>query len=126
MGLKIIKLAVTSDTKIATSPTVSRFFYEVFEPLSQIDSLKIDATLFLDDTGRNVDLLPSLNLNNSYFNVYINAVLQMDDNFAYTAGEKGIGNLLISLPEGSEIAAGTPIVLEVINFNPTLMTTFET
>jgi hypothetical protein len=50
----------------------------------------------------------------------------MDDNFAYTAGEEGIGNLLISIPDGSEIAAGTPIILEVINFNPSLKTTFET
>lgn len=126
MGLKIIKLAITSETKIATSPTVSRFFYEVLEPLSQITSLKIDAANFLDDTGRNVHSLPSLNLNNSYFNVYINGVLQMDDNFAYTAGEQGIGNLLISIPEGSDIPVGTPIVLEVINFNPTLKTNFET
>ncbi|SFA72312.1 DUF4183 domain-containing protein [Bacillus sp. cl95] len=126
MGLKIIKLSVSSDTKIATSPTVTRFFYEVPEPLSQITALKIDATHFLDDTGRSVESLPSLNLNNSYFNVYINGVLQMDDNFAYTAGEEGIGNLLISIPEGTEIAAGTPIILEVINFNPTLKTTFET
>lgn len=126
MGLKIIKLAVTSDTKIALSPTVTRFFYEVLEPLSQITTLRIDAAGFLDDSGHNVDSLPFLNLNNSYFNVYINGVLQMDDNFAYTAGEEGIGNLLISIPDGSEIAAGTPIILEVINFNPSLKTTFET
>jgi hypothetical protein len=126
MGLKIIKLAVTSDTKITISPTVTRFFYEVLEPLSQITTLRIDAADFLDDSGHNVDSLPSLNLNNSYFNVYINGVLQMDDNFAYTAGEGGIGNLLISIPDGSEIAAGTPIILEVINYNPTLKTTFET
>jgi hypothetical protein len=50
----------------------------------------------------------------------------MDDNFAYTSGEAGIGNLLISIPEGSVIAKGTPIVLEVINFNPTLKNTYET
>lgn len=126
MGLKIIKLAVTSDTKIVTAPTVTRFFYEVLEPISEKTVMKIHAAQFLDDTGRNVDTLPSLNLNNSYFNVYINGVLQMDDNFAYTAGEEGIGNLLISIPEGSEIAAGTPIILEVINFNPAIKTTFET
>ncbi len=126
MGLRIIKLAVTSDTKIATSPTVSRFFYETTETISQIDNLKIDASNFQDDTGRNVDSLPSLNLNNSYFNVYINGVLQMDDNFAYTAGEEGVGNLFISIPEGSEIAIGTPIILEIVNFSPTLKTTLGT
>ncbi len=103
MSLKIIKLAVTSETKITTSPTVTRFFYEVLEPVSNINTLKIDTSHFLDDTGNKVSLLPSLNLNNSYFNIYINGVLQMDDNFAYTAGEEGIGNLLISIPEGSEI-----------------------
>lgn len=126
MGLKIIKLAVTSDTKIATSPTVTRFFYEVTEPVTNVSTLKIDASQFLDDSGQNVKLLPSLNINNSYFNVFINGVLQMDENFAYTAGEEGVGNLLISIPKGSDIPMGTPIILEVVNFNPTLKTTLET
>jgi hypothetical protein len=126
MGLKIIKLAVTSDTKIAMSPTVTRYFYEVLEHLSQIDTLKIDAAHFIDDTAQNVEVLPALNLNNSCFNVYINGVLQMNDNCGYTSGEGGIGNLLISIPEGSVIAEGTPIVLEVINVNPTSKNTFET
>ncbi|MFZ3587681.1 DUF4183 domain-containing protein [Bacillus sp. DJP31] len=126
MSLKIIKLAVASNTHIATSPTVSRFFYEAFETIPETTFIKIDCSQFFDDTGTAVEYFPTLNLNNSYFNVYINGVLQMDDNFSYTAGEEGVGNLLISIPEGSEIANGTPIILEVINFNPILRTTFET
>ncbi|GER71188.1 hypothetical protein BpJC7_24910 [Weizmannia acidilactici] len=125
MGLKIIKLAVSSEAKIETAPTVTRFFYEVTEPIKDGSTLKIDASQFLDDSGNHVNTLPLLNLNNSYFNVYINGVLQMDDHFAYTAGEEGVGNLLISISEGS-IAAGTPIILEVINFDPILKTTLET
>lgn len=125
MGLKIVKLAVTSNTKISTSPTVTRFFYELSEPIVGSSTLKIDTSLFLDDTGNSVSSLPQLNLNNSYFNVYINGVLQMDDNFAYTAGEEGVGNLLISIPEGSELTVGTPIILEVINFNPILQAKFD-
>lgn len=125
MGLKIVKLAVTSNTKISTSPTVTRFFYELSEPIVGSSTLKIDTSLFIDDTGNSVSSLPQLNLNNSYFNVYINGVLQMDDNFAYTAGEEGVGNLLISIPEGSELTVGTPIILEVINFNPILQAKFD-
>ncbi len=126
MGLKIIKLAVTAESKIATSPRITRFFYEILEPIRESNSLKIDAADFFDDSGNKVDSLPSLNMNNSYFNVYINGVLQMEENFAYTAGEEGVGNLLIFIPEGSEIAAGTPVILEVINFNPILQTTLDT
>lgn len=126
MGLKIIKLAATSKTKIVTTPSVTRYFYEADEHIAGANTLKIDASDFLDDTGKKVSFLPPLNLNNSYFSVYINGVLQMDDNFAYTAGEKGIGHLLISIPEDSDIDEGTPIILEVVNFHPVLISTIDT
>lgn len=126
MGLKIIKLAVTSETKIATSPSVTRYFYELIEPSIDKDTLKIDAADFIDDAGNNVESLPVLNLNNSYFHVFINGVLQMSDHFAYTAGESGIGNLLVMLPEGTTLAEGTSFIIEVINFNPIFITTVGT
>lgn len=121
MALKIIKIAFIPKQSISASPVVTRLFHEVPETISLISTHKIDAADFLDDQGEVVQNLPTLNMNNSYFNVYINGVLQMDDNFAYTAGESGIGSLLISLPEDAEIPKGTPIIIEIINFNPEII-----
>ncbi|WP_429469996.1 DUF4183 domain-containing protein [Neobacillus sp. B4I6] len=56
--------------------------------MGDVAILVSDVTASLDDTGRNVDTIPSLNLNNSYFNVYINGVIQMDDNFAIRLAKK--------------------------------------
>ncbi|BBO00354.1 MULTISPECIES: DUF4183 domain-containing protein [Sporolactobacillus] len=120
MGLKIIKPVFEAKTSIALSPSVTRFFYELEQSVPEETVVKIDAAKFLDDTGAAVQSFPELELNNSYINVYINGVVQMEDNFAYTAGENGVGNLLITVPEGSTIAKGTPIIIEVANFDPVL------
>ncbi|WP_445487000.1 DUF4183 domain-containing protein [Niallia sp. 03133] len=126
MALKIIKLAVNLESQVDTSPMVSRFFYEVENTVEENTSLKIDASQFLDDAGNEVVSLPMLNLNNGYFNVYINGMLQMEENFAYTGGEQGDGNLLVMVPEGSEIYQGTSIILEVLNFSPLTVTRVRT
>lgn len=118
LSLKIIKLAGTPNPKISLLPTVTRLFHVVPETISENSTHKIDTSEFFNDSGEVAQELPNLNMNNSYFNVYINGTLQMDDNFAYTAGEEGIGSLLISISEESDILKGSPIVLEVINFNP--------
>lgn len=120
MGLKIIKPVMTSEAKITIFPTITRFFYEMEKSVSELTTFKIDAAKFLDDAGNTVQSLPPLSMNNSYFNVYINGFLQMDDNFAYTSGEEGIGNLLISVPDDAEINTGTPIIVEVVNYDPTV------
>lgn len=121
LSLKIVKLAINPKQTISTSPTVSRYFHEVPETITEVSTHKINASDFLDDRGEIAQSLPALNLNNSYFNVYINGVLQMDDNFSYTAGEDGIGTLLISLPEDSDIPKGTPIIMETVNFHPEIV-----
>lgn len=121
MALKIIKLAITPKQTISTSPTVARYFHEVPETISEVTTHKINVSDFLDDQGQIAQSLPVLNLNNSYFNVYINGVLQMEENFSYTAGEDGIGSLFISLPEDSEISQGTPIIMETVNFHPEIV-----
>lgn len=120
MSLKIIKLANSANPTISISPTVMRFFHEVPKNVQGMDTYKINTTDFFNDSGELVEELPVLNLNNNYFNVFVNGVLQMDDNFSYTAGGQGIGSLLISLPEESEILEGTPVVLEIVNFYPTI------
>lgn len=122
LSLKIIKLALVPKQTVSIAPEVTRLFHEVTETIIEVSTYKIDASGFFDDRGEVVQNLPSLNMNNSYFNVYINGVLQMDDNFAYTAGEDGVGSLLISLPEDSEIPTGTPIIMEIINFHPEINT----
>ncbi|MBK3494480.1 DUF4183 domain-containing protein [Viridibacillus sp. YIM B01967] len=83
-----------------------------------MSTYKIGANDFLNDLGEVVEHLPELNLNNNYFHVFVNGVLQMDDIFAYTAGEQGIGSLIISIPEESQISAGSPVVVEIVNFHP--------
>jgi hypothetical protein len=119
MALKIIKLVTSIQASTATVPKISRFFYEMPYTFKGLATFNIDATNFVNDKGETITELPILNEKNSYFNVYINGMLQMEDNFAYTAGEEGIGNLFISVPEGSHITVQTPIILEVINFYPT-------
>nr|WP_106779646.1 DUF4183 domain-containing protein [Lysinibacillus timonensis] len=120
MGLKIIKSVSAMPQNIILAPDISRFFYELKKNVPESSIFRINAEEFLDDTGSKVSSLPALNMMNSYFNVYINGILQMDDIFSYTAGERGIGNLLISVPDGSELDIGTSIVLEVVNFEPTV------
>lgn len=125
MPLKIIKLAFPAETTFSVMPTISRFFYETKENTVGGTTLQIDASEFLDDTGENAAEFPKLNLNNSYFNVFINGVLQMEDNFAYASGGKDIGNLMIIVPEGSEIPSNISIILEVINYDPLSKTVNE-
>lgn len=120
MGLKIIKSVSAMQNKIVVAPEISRFFYELDKNIGESTILKINAEDFLDDSGNKINLLPALNMMNSYFNVYINGILQMDEIFSYTSGEQGVGNLLISIPDGTEIELGTPIILEVVNFEPTV------
>lgn len=118
MPLKIIKIVDNSNQTFSISPSVTRLFYEVPETINGVSTHKVEVNDFLNDSGEVVENLPVLNLNNNYFNVFINGVLQMDDNFAYTAGEQGIGSLIISIPEDSEIPAGTSVIVEIVNFYP--------
>lgn len=79
MALKIVKLAITPKQTISTSPTVARYFHEVPETITEVTTHKINASDFLNDQGEIAQSLPVLNLNNSYFNVYINGILFLDE-----------------------------------------------
>ena len=117
LALKIIQL-VQPKQSIDTAPLVYRFFHEVTETKAGQDTYKIEVDGFINDKGEVPDALPELQLNNHYFHVFINGMLQMDDNFSYTAGELGIGSLIISIPEGSTLYEQNPVVLEIVNFYP--------
>ncbi|MGF9888803.1 DUF4183 domain-containing protein [Priestia megaterium] len=110
MPLQIMKLAIAATTTVTASPTVSRFFY----------------TATATTTGAAATELPALATDNSYYNVYINGVLQMAGLSAYTAGAAGVGSLAITVPAGSTILVGSPIVLEVTNFAPASDTDVQT
>ena len=126
MALQIMKLSVNASTTVSTSPDASRFFYTVTSALTGPTTLTIDAADFFDDTGAAVTTLPTLATDNSYFNVYINGVLQMEDLMTYVPGGTGVGSLTINIPNGSDVLANSPVVLEIVNFTPTSNTTVET
>ncbi|MDQ0255325.1 hypothetical protein J2S74_002707 [Evansella vedderi] len=116
---RIIKLHVeaTAETTVETQPDIQRFFYELDQ--DQTDTtFTIEVNDFEDDTGATPTALPELAEDNSYYNVYINGVLQMDETSSYTPGEQGTGQLAITVPDDQTITAGTPVILEVSNFGP--------
>lgn len=119
MTLKIMKLAVTASAETVIAPTVSRFFYQVGTTVTGKATLTIDAANFVNDTGGIVEELPELTTSNSYVEIYINGVLQMDAVFTYTPGGTGTGQLAINIPDGSTIEESSPVVLVIANFAPT-------
>ncbi|MFC0271874.1 DUF4183 domain-containing protein [Metabacillus herbersteinensis] len=126
MALKIMKLAITANSTVDTTPTVERFFNEPASTVVGAGTLTIAVGDFFTDTGAAATTLPALATDNSYFNVYVNGVLQMEDLLAYTSGGTGVGQLVITVPAGSTIEQNSPVVLVVTNFTPTSDTTIVT
>ncbi|WP_010530277.1 DUF4183 domain-containing protein [Lentibacillus jeotgali] len=82
-------------------------------------TLTIDAASFFADDGTAVTALPELEANNSYYNVYVNGVLQMQGLTTYTPGASGTGALVINVPADSgALPRNSPVVLEIINYYP--------
>jgi hypothetical protein len=122
-----MKLLVTAETTTTTVPTDTRFFYVTTGETVPGGTLTIDAADFFQDDGTALVELPVLSNENSYFNVFINGVLQMEGNSTYTAGATGVGQLEFTVPAGGDsILTGTPVVLEVMNFAPVSNTTVTT
>ncbi|MGG1401651.1 DUF4183 domain-containing protein [Bacillus salipaludis] len=127
MALQLMKLLVTAATTTEVTPTDTRFFYVTTSPTAAGSTLTIDAADFLLDNGTAATALPALAVNNSYFNVFINAVLQMEGISTYTPGGTGVGSLAIAVPAGGDgIPTGTPIVLELVSFAPSSSTDVTT
>ena len=118
MPLKIMKLAITGTTTVIVNPTVERFFNEVSTQVVGAGTITIPVEAFWTDTGADATTLPALATDNSYFNVYINGVLQMESLLTYTPGGAGTGQLVINVPAGSTVEANSPIVLVVTNYTP--------
>ncbi|PEC19302.1 DUF4183 domain-containing protein [Bacillus cereus] len=127
MALQLMKIAIAGSTTTTTNPDDSRFFYVTTAPTTAGNSLTIDAASFFQDDGSAVTTLPTLTANNSYFNVYVNGVLQMEGISAYTPGATGVGSLIVTVPAGAgTILTGTPVILEIVQFAPTSSTTVAT
>lgn len=119
MPLQLMKLVVTASTTTNVVPQDQRFFYVTTAETAPGSTLTIDAADFFQDDGSAVTELPALSADNSYYNVYVNGVLQMGGLSTYTPGATTVGSLSINVPAGGDsILADTPIVLEVVNYSP--------
>lgn len=122
-----MKLAINAVTATTVNPANTKFFYVTTADVAAGTTLTIDAAAFFQDSGDPVTALPDLVLNNSYYNVYVNGVLQMEDLSTYTPGITAVGSLAFTVPAGGgDILAGSPVVLEVINFAPASTVDIET
>ncbi|MGE6376750.1 DUF4183 domain-containing protein [Peribacillus muralis] len=119
LPLKIMKLAIEATSLISVNPLITRLFYEVPAALEGPTELSIDPASFWTDTGGPATVLPVLSAENSSYEVFINGVLQMEDISTYTAGATGVGSLVLTIPDGSSVLAGSPVVLVVTNYAPT-------
>lgn len=119
LPLKIMKLAIAATSVINVNPLITRLFYEATATSTGPTTLSIDPASFFSDTGDPATVLPALSAENSSYEVFINGVLQMEDLTTYTPGATGVGSLVITVPDGSSILAGSPIVLVVTNYAPT-------
>lgn len=123
MALEIMKIVAAANTTTNVVPTVTRFFRKVPSDVTGAATLTIDAVDFLKDDGTAATTLPTLAVNNSYFNVYINGVQQMGGISTYTPGGTGVGKLDISVPAGQTVSQNSPVVLEIVMYVPTSTTT---
>ncbi|UOR13687.1 DUF4183 domain-containing protein [Halobacillus amylolyticus] len=127
MALQLMKLLIGASTTTNVVPTDTRFFHVTTAETAAGSTLTIDAADFFADDGSAVTELPELVANNSYYNVNVNGVLQMEGLSTYTAGATGIGSLAIEIPaDGEPILAGSPVVLEVLNYAADSSTTVTT
>lgn len=127
MALQLMKLLVSASTTTTVGAAPEKFFHVTAGETTASNILTIDTAQFFDETGATATNLPALAANNSYFNVYINGVLQMEGISTYTPGATTVGSLAITVPAGGDsILANTPIVLEVVNFSPTSTTSIAT
>ncbi|MBM7542074.1 DUF4183 domain-containing protein [Amphibacillus cookii] len=123
MVLQLMKLAIEASTTTAIDPESEKYFYVTEAEVTPGTSLDIDAADFFDNTGTAVVELPELITDNSYYNVSVNGVLQMQGLTTYTPGATGVGSLEIDVPADSDaIIVGTPVVLEILAFDPTSTT----
>jgi len=117
MALQLMKLALRVTPDVTVEPVSTKYFYVAPTDIDVAASpFVIDEGAFFNASGNAGTLLDIPT--NSYMNLYINGVLQMDGMFTHTAGAAGTGNVTITLqPSDTPILAGTPIIVEVVSTN---------
>lgn len=94
---------------VTIRPTVDRFFYIPISDLILSALVSIPANLFTNDNGKSIISFPSMGIN-SYDNLFINGILQ--ESGAYDVNP----NALNFHPQNNIIYAGSPIILNVMQF----------
>lgn len=126
MALQLMKIAISGTIDTDVNPESEKFFYITTENTPAGSTLSIDAESFLADDGSEVEILPDLIQDNSYYTVEINGVEQMQGLSTYTPGATGTGSLDIALPPGGgSIPANQTVILQVVNFTATSSGTFN-
>jgi hypothetical protein len=90
-------------------PEVNRFYYIPSSDLILSALVAIPANLFTDDAGNAIAVFPSLG-SNSYTNLFINGILQEGNVYSI------VPIALNFTPQGNIIYAGSPIILEILQF----------
>jgi hypothetical protein len=127
MPLQLMKIRIEATSSVETGPQPQKFFHVTTTQTDPDATLTIEVDNFFTDTGDTATELPALATGNSWYNVYVNGVLQMEGLTRYTPGTSGTGQLEIDVPDGGEpILAGTAVVLEVVNFVPSSTITVNT
>jgi len=125
MPLQLMKIRIEATSTVETGPEPQKFFHVTAAQTDPGTTLTIGVDEFFDDTGAQATELPALAANNGLYRVYVNGVLQMQDLTTYAPG--AAGSLAIDVPAGGEpILAGSPVVLEILNFAPTSTITVNT
>lgn len=125
MPLRILKIAFSAEITTTLNPVITRLFHVVEDEVTE-GTLTLNVDDFETDTGQVATEFPPLVTDNSYYNCYINGVLQMEGITTYIPGEHGTGQFSIVVGENETIEANTPIVLEIVNFSPTSTITTST
>ncbi|MGN4125598.1 DUF4183 domain-containing protein [Lysinibacillus sphaericus] len=102
MPLSIININVN------VTGSSTRFFNILATTLTVADGTTIPATAFLNDSGVAATTFPIVT--NGYYNLYVNGVLQEGDSYTISASELTF-NTVTGL-----ISAGTPLVIEAVEF----------
>lgn len=126
MALQIMKILASATTVTTVSPVNTKLFYVTTAQTDGGGTLTINAADFFLDDGSAATTLPALESNNSYYQVYINGLLQMEGLLTYTPGATGVGSVAVDVPIGESILTGTPVIVEVVNFTPASSTTVTT
>ncbi len=127
MALTIFNIAVTVEATAETTsnPAASKYFYVVPAPITVTNAapLVLAATSFFTDTGISATAFEAVATDNGYRTVYVNGVPQMDGLITLSTTTL---TLTPEVGESVDLDIDTPIVLEIVNFDPETTVTVTT